>query len=49
MPQVPSEEQVRRFFQESYYTTYSHDSETGKAKKSSNTDGIVYPREPSDE
>ena len=42
---MPSEEEVRKFFQQAYYTTMSHDNETGTVNYGYNTDQCIYPTE----
>lgn len=43
--QVPTEAEVRRFFQTAYYTTLSYDSETGNVKVGNDRTQLVYPTE----
>jgi len=46
---IPTEEEVRRFFQEAYYSTMTHDSETGQVKvQYHDLSGMIYPVEDDD-
>ena len=48
--QVPTESEVRKFFQQSYYTTQRYEPETGNYKiKYGDMSGCVYPMEKENE
>jgi len=40
----PSEEEVRRFFHEAYYTSMTYDSESGDVRVNTDRTGLIYPK-----
>jgi hypothetical protein len=49
MKKVPTEQEVRRFFQTAYYTTLTYDSETGNTKVGNDRTQMIYPDEELDD